>query len=169
MKTTNKYTATRKSQTGSTIEVTVERGTWDEKIYSDGWDTGSTKTHLVNDTRIVLRDKTGKQIESGDEVRMVTPTAYFKNYKDLIAKGAIARVGDSFIGQATLGLINEALAEANAATSKTSRQIEIETAESTQKAAAEAWKNSPEGKASMKQQEQYERFMREMERPDSDY
>lgn len=169
MKDTNKHTATRKTQTGSTIEVTIERGAWDEKIYSDGWDTGSTKTHLFNDTSIVLRDKAGKQIAKGDEVSMVTPTAYFKNYKELIAKGAVARVGDAFIGQTTLDLINDALAEADTATSRTAHQIEIETAEAQKKAKAEAWKNSPAGKAALEEQERYERFMREMERPNSDY
>lgn len=169
MKNTNKHIATRKTQTGNTIEVTIERGTWDENINSDGWDTGLTRTHVINNTSIVLRDKTGKQLAEGDDVSLVTPTAYFKNYKELIAKGAIARVGDAFIGQTTLDLINEALAEADAATAKTPRQIEIETAETEKKAKAEAWKNSPAGKAAAVEQERYERFMREMERPDSDY
>jgi hypothetical protein len=168
MKNTNKHTATRKTQTGSTIEVTIERGTWDEKIYSDGWDTGSTKTHLVNSTRIVLRDKAGKQIANGDAVSTITPKLY-GNHKELTAKGAVARVGDAFIGQGTLDLVNEAIAEADAATSRTSRQVEIETAEAKKKAKVEAWKNSPEGKAAAEEQESYERFTREMERPDSDY
>lgn len=166
---TNKTTATRKTQTGSTIEVTVERGTWDEKINSDGWDTGLTKTHVINRTRIVLRDKSGKQLASGDAVSLVTPTAYFNNYKELIAKGAIARVGDAFVGQVTLDLINEAIAEADAATPRTARQIEIETAEAASQAAAEAWANSPAGKAAKEEAERYEAFRREMEREDSDY
>lgn len=165
----NKYTANRQTQNGSTIEVTIERGTWDEKINADGWDTGLTKTHVINNTCIVLRDKTGKQIAQGDGVSLVTPTAYFSNYKDLIAKGAIARVGDAFVGQTTLNLINDALAEADAATPRTPRQIEIETKEAERKAKAEAWKNSPAGKAAAEEQEQYEQFMRKMEHPNSDY
>lgn len=165
----NKYTATRQTPTGSVIEVTVERGTWVEKINADGWDTGLTKTHVINNTSIVLRDKTGKQLAEGDDVSLVTPTAHFKNYKELIAKGAIARVGDAFVGQVTLNLINDALAEADAATPRTPCQIEIETKEAEQKAAAEAWKNSPAGIASAKEQEEYERFMRKMEAPNSDY
>lgn len=168
MKDTNKHTATRKTQTGGLIEVTVERGTWDEKIYSDGWDIGSTKTHLVNSTRIVLRDKAGKVIAQGDEASTINPQLY-GNHKELMAKGAVARVGDAFIGQSTLDLINEALAEADAKASRTSRQTEIETAEAKKKAKAEAWRNSPEGRAAAKQEADYERFVREMERPDSDY
>lgn len=165
----NKYTATRQTPTGSIIEVTIERGTWDEKINADGWDTGLTKTHVVNNTSIVLRDRTGKQLANGDHISLVTPTAYFKNYKELIAKGAIARVGDAFIGQVTLDLINDAIKEADAATPRTSLQIEIETVEAEKKAKAEAWENSPAGRAAAKEQEEYEQFMRKMEAPNSDY
>jgi hypothetical protein len=168
MKNTNKHTATRKAQTGSIVEVTVERGTWEEKLTSDGWDTGSTKTHLIDETRIVLRDKSGKEVMRGDKVSAINPKLY-NNYKELTAKGAVARVGDAFIGQATLDLINEALTEADAATPRTALQIEIETDKANRKAAAEAWKNSPEGKAAQEEQGRYEAFKREMERPDSDY
>lgn len=123
----NKTTVTRKVQkTGSVIEVKIERGTWDERILSDGWDTGTTKTHLVDSTTITLRDKRGKLIAQGNGVSMLTPATYF-NHKDLVAKGAIARVGDAFITQGALDLINEALSEADAATPRTARQIEIET------------------------------------------
>ena len=168
MTTTNKSTATRKTQTGSTVEVTIERGTWDEKISLDGWETGSIETHLVNSTTITLRDKTGKVVASADYVSEINPQ-FYGNYDELVAKGAVARVGDAFIGQSTLDLINEAIADADAATPKTTRQIEIETAAAERKAAWEAWKNSPEGKAEAEEWERYEAFKREMERPDSDY
>jgi hypothetical protein len=167
--TTNKHTAIRKTDTGKTIEVTIERGTWDENINLDGWDTGTVKTHLVNRTTIILRDVTGKVLTSGDEISMVTPTAYHKNYKDLIAKGAIARIGDAFVGQATVDIINSAIAESDAATPKTARQIEIETAEAKRKTEQDAWKNSPEGKADAKAMRRHEQLVREMDRPDSDY
>lgn len=165
---TNKYTVTRKTKLGNIIEVTVERGTWDEKIYSDGWDTGITKTHIVDSKRIVLRDKFGKALVSGDGVSEISPT-FYRNYDELVSKGAVARVGDAFIGQDTLDLINEALAEADGKALKTDRQIEIETAKAEQKAKAEAWANSPEGKAEKAEWERYEKFRREMERPDSDW
>lgn len=168
MKNTNKHTATRQTPTGSLVEVTVERGTWDEKITSDGWDTGSTKTHLVNDTRIVLRDKAGKEVMRGSEASAIDPKLY-GNHKELAAKGAVARVGDAFIGQATLDLINDALAEADAAAPKTTCQIEIETAEKERKAATEAWRNSSEGQKAAKEQADYEQFVRKMEDPNSDY
>lgn len=165
---TNKYTATRKTKAGSTVEVTIERGTWVEKVTSDGWDTGSTKTHLVDSKRIVLRNKGGKTIASGDGTDEISPM-FYRNYDELVAKGAVARVGDAFIGQGTLDLINDALAEADGKTPKTDRQVEIETAEADKKAKAGAWASSPEGKAEKAERERYEKFRREMERPDSDY
>lgn len=164
---TNEYTAIRKAKSG-TIEVTIERGTWDEEISLDGWKTGSIKTHVVNEQRIVLRDKNGKALASGNGISEMNRVLY-RNYDELVAKGAIARVGDAFIGQDTLDLINEAIAEAEENAPKTDRQIEIETAEAEQKARAEAWANSPEGKAAKEEWERYEAFKREMERPDSDW
>jgi len=164
----NKTTVTKTTKSGGTIETTVERGTWTEKVLSDGWDTGSTKTHLVDNKRIILRDKPGKVIASGDGISEISRT-FYRNYDELVAKGAVARVGDAFIGQDTLDLINEALAEASEKTPKTDEQIEIETAKAERKARADAWANSPEGQAEKEEWERYEAFKREMERPDSDW
>jgi hypothetical protein len=165
---TNKYMATRKTKSGNTIEVTVERGTWNEKVTSDGWDTGITKTHIVDSKRIVFRNKAGKALASGDNVSEINPM-FYSNYDEMIAKGAVARVGDAFIGQDTLDLINDALAEADEGAPKTGQQVDIETAQVEQRAKAEVWANSPRGKAEAEDRERYEQFKREMERPDSDY
>jgi hypothetical protein len=156
------------TKTGSTIEVTVERGTWDEEISLDGWKTGSVETHTVDSKRIVLRDKNGKALASGNGVSEID-RAFYWNYDELVAKGIAGRVGDAFVGQEACALINEASAEAEKNASKTDRQIEIETTEAERKAKAEAWANSPEGIAERENWENYEAFKREMERPDSDY
>lgn len=169
--TTNKHTATRKTKSGGLVEVTIERGTWDEDTYSDGWPTG-TKTHLVNKKEITLFDKDGKKITSGKYVSLMSadsPQARFKNYQEMIDKGAVASVGNAYIAQDTLDLINEAIAEADANTPRTDKQAEIEDAKAAQEARAEDWRNSAEGKAAKAEWNEYESFKREMEREDSDW
>lgn len=160
--TTNKYTATRTTSTGNTIEVTVENGTWDENINLDGWDTGSIKTHLIHHTNIAIKDGS-KILTSADTIR---PLGKFDKSAPV---SAIAKLGNAYIGQKAHDLIVSAIAEAEANAPKTARQIEIETAEAELKARQDAWEKSPEGIAERKEWEEYERFTREMERPDSDY
>lgn len=167
--TTNKYTATRKTENGKIIDVTAEHGTWDEEIYLDGQATGNTKTHLIGRTTIVLRDAAGKWLAEGDDYHKIDPILYRKNYADLIAKGVYAQVGDAYITQAIADLIDSATAEAQAATPKTAKQVEIETAEAERKAKRDAWENSPEGKAEAEAMRRNEQLMRDMDRPDSDY
>lgn len=168
MTKTNKHTVTRKTKSGNTIEVTVERGTWDEEVSLDGMKTGSIKTHVVDNKHIVLRDKNGKMLTRGSSISKIDPM-FYGNYDELVSKGVVARVGDAYLGQEVLDLINSALAKASENAPKTERQIEIETAKADRKAKAEAWANSPEGIAEREEWERYEEFKREMERPDSDY
>ena len=159
--TTNKHTATRTTKTGKSIEVTIERGTWTEEVHLDGSPTGTYKTHAIDRTDIVLRDQSGKRLMSGSKIEMVTPM-FYKNYKELIAKGAVARIGDAYITQEIVDLVNDAAAEAEAAAPKTAEQVEIENAKAAAQKAHDDWHNSPEEIA-------YRKFTREMERADSDY
>lgn len=167
---TNKHTATRKTPSGATVAVTVERGTWDEQVSSDGWDTGIVKTHLVNKTSIVLIDATGKTLTSSDRVTPMSAAKILspRSYQDAVKAGAAGMVGSAYISRAVLDLITDAQAEAEAAAPKTAKQIEIETAEANRQAAHEAWLASPEGKADTAAWQRHERLMRQMDRADSD-
>lgn len=170
MDTINKHTAIRKTPMGSTVAVTIERGTWDETISADGWDTGIVKTHIVNRTTITLRDVAGKTLASSDRVTPMSAAKVLspKSYPDAVKAGCVGMVGAAYIKHAVLDLITDAQTEADAASPKTARQIEIETAEANRKAAHEAWLASPEGKADTAAWERHERLMRQMDRADSD-
>lgn len=170
MDTINQHTAIRKTTTGNTVEVTIERGTWDETIGADGWDTGIIKTHIIDRTTITLRDSKGEMIGSGDRIRPMSAAKVLspKSYPEAVKAGCVGMVGHAYVKQATLDLITDAMAEADAAAPRTDRQIEIETAEANRKAALDAWLASPEGKADTAARERHERLMRQMDRADSD-
>lgn len=161
--TTNKHTATRTTKSGNTIEVTVERGTWDEKVSLDGWETGTVKTHLVNRTTIAIKGG-NKVLVTGREL-----STKFSPGSDYAKKGCVARLSNVGLGQAAYDLILSAIAEAEAAVPKTARQIEIETAEAKRNADYAAWEKSPEGIEDRNAWERHENLMYEMNRADSDY
>jgi uncharacterized Zn ribbon protein len=159
--TINKHTAIRKTNSGKTIEVTVERGTWNEEISLDGMATGTIKTHIIDSTNIILRDQSGKALTTGDSIDMVTPLLYH-NHAELISKGAVARIGDAYITREIVDLANDAIAECIAAAPKTAEQVAIDTANAQAEIERDAWYDSAE-------QVNARKLEREMERPDSDY
>lgn len=165
---TNKYTATRKID-DKAIQVTVERGTWDEKKYLDGYYTG-TETHIVNKMTICLIDANGNVVVSGNEIKPMSyaKVHYPRQYDEAVNAGCVGMLGRAFLRSEVHGLIVDAIAEADANTPKTTEQIEIETAEAERAAKMDAWRNSPEGKAGAEAQERHERLMREMDDPNSD-
>lgn len=167
---TTTHTATRKTATGSIVEVTIERGTWDENVTADGMDIGLIKTHIVNTVTITLRDATGKFLASSDRVIPMSAAKVLspKSYPDAVKAGCVGMVGAAYIKPATRDLIVSAIDEAEGAAPKTAKQIEIETAEANRKAAHEAWLASPAGKADTEAWERHERIMRQMDRADSD-
>lgn len=164
--TTNKHTAHRTSSTGKQIIVTVERGTWTETIHWDGYDMGE-KTHVIDRTEITLSDETGKVLASDSAIRPLRTT--HKQYAEAVKRGCVGMIGSNlFLTAEAHRLIVEALAEADAAAPKTAEQIEIETAAAAKAAKAEAWRNSPQGKAEAAAMYRHEQLMREMDRPNSD-
>lgn len=165
--TINRHTATRQTTNGS-IAVTVENGTWIETVYSDGWETG-TKTHVVNNVRIDIKDKTGKILASDSKITPMEHCKHAPEYNKALSMGCKGRVWQAWIGPATYDAIQEAMDEALAAAPMTDEQIAIESAEAAKAAEAEAWRNSPQGKAEAEAWRNHERLMREMDRPDSDY
>jgi hypothetical protein len=163
---TNKYTTTRKTTTGQTVEVTIERGTWTENVTADGMDIGLIKTHVVNTTTITLRDAAGKTLASASEIAPLSRA--YSQYAEAVKAGCVGMIGRAYIKQATYDLIVDAIAEASANAPKTAKQTEIETAEANRKAAREAWLASAEGKADSAERERHDRLMRQMDRADSD-
>lgn len=167
---TNKHIATRKLSSGLTIRVTVERGTWTEQKNWDGYEMG-TETHVVNRTEIALLDGSGKVLTTDSEIRPLEAgrIAYAKQYKQAVESGCVGMLGKAFVKQDTADIIAQAIAEADAAAPKTAEQIAIETDETERQAKAEAWRNSPEGKADAEAMRSHNRLMRKMDRADSDY
>lgn len=162
---TNKHTATR-TNGKVTIQVTIERGTWKDTIYSDGWEIGQ-RTEIIDRTQIAIKDQQGKTLGVGSEIRPLYATSG-KQVAEAIKRGCLGRVGDVFIGPESHALIVSALAEATANAPKTAKQIEIETAQATKAAAAEAYRNSPQGQADAAAMRRHAELMREMDRADSD-
>lgn len=167
---TNKHIATRKLATGKTVQVTVEQGTWIEKKYWDGYDNG-TETHVVNRTEIALLDEKGKILTTDTEIRPLSSgkIVYASQYKQAVETGCVGMIGRAWIKQDTADAVAEALAEALAFAPKTAEQSAIETAETNHRIAQQTWRNSPEGKKSASEQMAYDKFVREMNRADSDY
>lgn len=160
-------TATRKTKSGLIVTVKIEQGTREEKRYLDGYEMGE-ESHVVNRKKITI-SKYGETLTSGKSVSIIAPQTHFSNYDELIASGAVASVGNMYISQNILDLVNAATEEAETAVEKTDEQIKIETAKAEMKSEKEAWKKSPEGKAEIAEMERYDSFVREMEREDSDF
>ena len=163
---TNKHTAKRELKGGNTAEVTIERGTWDEKVSLDGWETGTIKTHLIDRTEIVIKNKAGRVIVSGSELITDFDPRLDKTY---IENNCSARIGRAGLTEIAYKLIMSAIDEADAAVKKTAKQIDIESGIAKQKAENDAWENSPAGIAERDVWERHEKLMREMDRDDSDY
>lgn len=156
----NKYTATRKTESGKIVEVTVENGTTKEEVMLDGSPTGTYKINVISNVVIALKDVSSKTLMTGRKIDVVD--AGYKNSKELIAKGAVARLGDAYITQEIVNLINDAITEAQASAPKTEDQIALENKSKAEKESYEKWYNSAEQVA-------YRKFEREMNCEDSDY
>lgn len=163
---TNKHTVTREIGGGNSVRVTVERGTWDEEKRLDGECVG-TETHAVDRTEIELL-RGGKVLVKDDRITRLSDLSA-KQQKEAKKSGYAGMVGKAWLKPDTLEIVESAITEAEDAVQKTSEQIAIEDAESESEAEAKAWRNSPEGKARSEDAEHHERFVREMERENSDY
>jgi hypothetical protein len=141
---------------GSKITVEMVREVQDKVAYLDGYNEVIGR-EIVEYTRIKFEDPTGKTIASGDELRGVNPRFDAKG----IAGGAIGKVGNVYLRKDMYDMVAGLMAEVEAETPKSAEQIAIETARAEAIKKHDAWYNSPE-------QVSYRKFMREMEREDSD-
>lgn len=148
-------TKTFETKSGKTVTVEFERRVQDKIANLDG-QKFVTGREIVERTKITLRDG-AKIIAQGNEVGMLHPGV--PTNAAMIAKGAVARLGDAYLPQAVVDQINAVLAELDAENPKSDEQLQIEAAKAANVVRYEAdepWRR------------QREEFARKMEREDSD-
>ena len=153
-----KNTKSITTDSGITITVTINRYERAEELKFDTICAG-TKVSFVDNTEIIITTADGKTI-AGDEVETLIPMFD----KKAIASGAVAKVGNAYIGQDIYDLITDLIAQVEAITPKTAAQA----AEEQKIKTIEDWKNSPEGQLDAVMIERHERLMRMMDNPNSD-
>lgn len=116
-------TKTIVTKSGKSVEIEFERKVQDKVAYADGYNI-VTGREIVERTYITFRDQAGKVLAQGREIAMVDPR-FNKNAAAMIAKGAVARLGDAYISQELVDLINAALAELDAENPKSDEQLAI--------------------------------------------
>lgn len=144
------------TKSGKTVNVEFVRKVQDKVSYADGWNI-VTGREIIEYQNITLLD--GKKViacgRGVDKLHPGIPT----NAK-MIARGAVARIGDAYIPQELVNQIESVLAELDAENPKSEEQLAIEH----DKAVAKARMEAEEPK-----RRQHEEFSRKMERADSDY
>lgn len=101
--------ATRTTKGGNIIQVEVVRTVRNKVLWADGWNMPAGREPVEYTTITLL--KGNRQIASGHQVGRLHP----KNDAAMMAKGAVARIGAAYLPAETVNLIDEALAEAEAA------------------------------------------------------
>lgn len=150
-------TKTVTTPSGKSIKVELVRSVQDKVSYADGYNivTGREIVEFIN---IWFYDAAGKLLAHGRTMTMLSPKR--PDHKDLIAKGAVARVGNAYLTRENADLVTTLLAELEADNPKSDEQLEIER----KKAAAHArWE------ADLPAMREAEEFDRKMNDPNSDY
>lgn len=148
-------TVTTKS--GKTIKVELVRKVQDKIAYADG-DNINIGREIVEYTNITFFDQAGKVIAKGDKLGKLYLDV-FPTDKKMAAQGAVASVGNAYLPQEVVDLINAAFAELEAENPKSEEQLAMERA----KAEAHArWE------ADLPAMREAEEFERRMNRADSD-
>lgn len=150
-------TKTLTTKTGKSVEIEFVRDVQDKVAYADGYNI-TTGREIVERTHITFRDQTGKPLARGNRIEMVDPR-FNRNAAELIAKGAVARLGDAYISQELADMIAAALAELDVENPKSEEQLAIERAKAEAHARWEA--EAPQRMAD-------EAFARRMDDPNSD-
>lgn len=116
MKATRKVTWTLKDgrQAECTIEVTREMR--EEIAYADGWNVPLGKKPF--EFLEIELSVAGKCLVVTHTKPSKLDKKFYRNYDELIAKGAYARLGDAYINQESYELITNAIAEATAEAEK---------------------------------------------------
>lgn len=113
------------TKSGMTIKAEMVREVNDKTANLDG-DRYVSGREIYERTYITIIGKDGKVIGRGDGIKKVDPR--IPSNRDLIAKGAIARVGDRYVGQDIYDLITGIIAELDAENPKSDEQLAIEAA-----------------------------------------
>lgn len=154
-------TATRIAKTATaTIEIKLTRTVSDDVSYSDGQNI-STGRKVYENYEVKISGG-GKEIRTSGKPGEFAFFAKQDRFSGRYPQGAIARIGDAYVGQASYDLAMSMIAELDAEVGKSEEQLAIETAKSQAVANYDAWYNSPEQIA-------YRKFEREMDRSNSDY
>lgn len=151
-------TKTVTTTSGKIIKVELVRKVQDKVSYADGYNIVVGR-EIVEYTNITFCDASGKTLASGKEVSKLYPQIRGSRDAEMMAKGAVAKVGDAYVTQGNLDLIKAALAELDAENPKSAEQLAIEAAK------AEAYARWEAELPAMRESEEFER---RMDRADSD-
>lgn len=107
---------------GSSIKIEFVRKVQDKKSFSDGYDM-IVGREVVEYTDIKIYSKDGKLVDKGYELQTPLNPMF---HGAMIAQGATARVGNSYLTQEVADMIAEAIAELETENPKSEEQIAIE-------------------------------------------
>lgn len=151
-------TKTVATKSGKSIKVEFVRKVQDKVSYADGYNIVIGR-EIVEYTNITFTDNAGKVLAKGNGISKLYPQLRGSRDGEMMAKGAVAKVGDAYVTQENLDLINATLAELDAENPKSDEQLAIE------KAKAEAHARWEADLPAMMESEAFERRMAD---PNSD-
>jgi hypothetical protein len=120
--------ATKTAETASaTIKITLHRGVYDDTVYADGWNLpAGRKTYEIYDV-VLTPTAGGKEVithgKPGDFAFLSKP-----GQGKGVPAGAVARLGDAYIGKTTYDAIMGLIAALDAELPKSAEQVALEQA-----------------------------------------
>jgi len=135
MKATRSITRTANDGRVMVIEIERIKEVTDDIAYADGWNfpVGKKTVDLLEIT-LTAGDKMILRSHNAPEV---LEEKYYRNYKEMRAKGAYARLGDAYVSEDTYNLIMAALTEIEIELADTPEYAEVKAAEDAKEAAKE--------------------------------
>lgn len=143
MKITKKFSLVSKS--GMTVEVQIERTKkiQDDISYADGWNINLGKKTVDSIYfKIFINGK--YQTSSYTEPHVITEFGYGSDYKNLVSKGAYARLGDIYLSEVNYNKIIATIAEMDAELGTTEEFAEVKAQEDAKVAKKEATEKAAE-------------------------
>jgi hypothetical protein len=140
MKATRSITRTANDGRVMVIEIERIKEVTDDIAYADGWNfpVGKKTVDLLEIT-LTAGDKMILRSHNAPEV---LEEKYYRNYKEMRAKGAYARLGDAYVNEETYNLIVTALAEIDAELTGNPEFAEVKAMEDAKEAAKERAANA---------------------------
>lgn len=149
---------TMTTKSGKIVEVELVRAVNDKIAYADGWNIPVGR-EIIERTTITLRDQSGKKLAAGNSVSPLQPKI-FRTDAEMQERGAVGQIGNAYIPQEIVDLINAALAELEAENPKSDEQIAIERHEAERLARVESERDAIYAAAELE---------RRMDDPNSDF